>query len=93
VHSSGSTLIPLDPEIERTTCALKKSVREATLDGGIPEEEKLSSSSDSEEEVMAVAQPLTMRDTVNKLMKDRFLRGLYRQTLLSLILKILYFLA
>lgn len=60
--SSESPLIPLDPEIERTTRALKKAVREAALDKGISEEEKLSSSDDSEEELMAYAQPLTMGD-------------------------------
>lgn len=62
MRSSGSPLIILDPEIERTACALRKEVREADLDGGIPEEEQLSSFSDSEEEDMAVAKPLTMGD-------------------------------
>lgn len=60
MRSSGSPLIPLDPEIERTAHALRKTVREVALDEGIPEEEKLPSSSNSEEEVMAAAQPLTM---------------------------------
>ena len=50
----------MDPKIERTTRALRKIVREAAIDEGTPEEEKLSSSSDSEDEVMATAQSLTM---------------------------------
>lgn len=63
MHSSGSPLIPLDLEFERTARALRKAVREATLDDKISEEEKLSSSFDSEEEfIIAAAQPLTRRD-------------------------------
>lgn len=60
MHSLGSLLVPFDQEIERTTHALRKETREADMDEGILEEERLSSFSDSEEEVMAVAQPLTM---------------------------------
>ena len=63
MRSSGSTLISLDPEIERTTRALKKAVREAAMDDGIPVEEQLSSSYNSEEKVtITVAPPLTMGD-------------------------------
>ncbi|XP_050908918.1 uncharacterized protein LOC127122661 [Lathyrus oleraceus] len=54
----GSPSIPLDQEIERTMRALRKAVREEALDGGIREEDKLSSFYDSEEEVMEVSQPL-----------------------------------
>lgn len=61
--SSLSTLIPFDLQIKRTSRALRKVVREATLDGRISEEKQLSSSYDSEEEViMEGAQPLTMGD-------------------------------
>lgn len=41
MRNTRSTLIPLDPEIERTARALRKAVRETTLEGGIQEEEKL----------------------------------------------------
>ena len=74
--SSWSTLIPLDPEIERTARALRKSVREATLEGGILEEEQLSSSSNSKEEfIMAAAQPLTMGDYNKWTEKGQVSRG------------------
>lgn len=91
--TSGSTLFPFDLEIERSTCALRKIVREATMDNRISEEEQLSSYSKSEEEViMAVAYTPSLWGTiVNELMKDRFLGGLYQHTPLILILKILYF--
>lgn len=36
--SSEMTLIPFDPEIERTTHVLKKEIREETLNDGIPME-------------------------------------------------------
>ena len=62
-YNSRSALIPLDPEIERIARALRKVVRETALDDKISEEEQLSSSYISEEEViMAVAQPLTIGD-------------------------------
>lgn len=63
IRSLGSTLIPLDPKIERTACTLRKAVGVATLDDGILVEEKLSSSYDSEEEVtMEDAPPLPIGD-------------------------------
>ncbi|XP_050909769.1 uncharacterized protein LOC127123611 [Lathyrus oleraceus] len=68
---SGSTLIPLDPEIERTAYALRK----AALDDRISIEEQLSSSFDSKEEVtIAVAPPLTMGDYCKRTDEDRFKR-------------------
>lgn len=45
------------------------------MDGEIPEEEKLSSSSDSEEEVMTYAQPLTMGDYCKRIDEGKVPRG------------------
>lgn len=57
--SSGSSLLPFDPEIERIARAIRKETREASLD----ERGSLILSSDSEEEDNMVAPtPLTMGD-------------------------------
>lgn len=56
MHSSGSSLLPFDLEIERTARALKEA-REVSLDEGDP---PILSSNSKEEDNMATPQPLTM---------------------------------
>lgn len=50
MRSSGSSLLPFDPEIERTTRALRKIAREVSLDDSDP---PILSSNYEEEDNMA----------------------------------------
>lgn len=52
-----STLTSFDPEIERTTCVIRRVVKDANIAQGILVEDQLLVSSDSEEEIIMVAIP------------------------------------
>lgn len=92
MYISGSTLTLFDPEIERIACAIKRVVREANIAQGILAEDQRMISCDSEEEItMTVIRPKLWGISVKEMMKDKFQEGLYRQTLITLILKNLCF--
>ena len=52
MRNLGSELTPLDPEIERTACAIRRAVREATLTQRTLVEDNSLISSGSKEEII-----------------------------------------
>lgn len=77
MRNSGSTLIPFDPEIERTTRDIRRAVGEANITQRILVEDQALISFDYEEEIiMAVVPPQTMRDYCKIIDEGHVSRGL-----------------
>lgn len=63
MRNSGSTLTPSDPKIERTACAIRRELNEATIGQAILVEDQPLISSDPEKEIiMEAVPPQTMGD-------------------------------
>lgn len=76
MRSSGSTLTPFDPKIERTTRAIRRANKKTTTTQRILVEDQPLISYDFEEEITMVVVPLqTMRDYCKRTDEGQVLRG------------------
>lgn len=69
---SGSSLVPFDPEIERTSCSLRKAGRQISL---VEEDSPIVSSDYEKEDSMKAPTPFTMRDYCKQIDEWHVSRG------------------